>query len=115
MRRRAGVRARPGRATNTVREPPATGGAGAPAEASVNREQRLAELARRREQSQAGGGAERTAKIHAKGCLTARERLELLLDPGSFVEVGVHVTHRSHDFGMEQKRIVGDGVVAGWG
>ena len=81
----------------------------------MNREQRLAELRRRREQSLAGGGQERVAKIHARGCLTARERLDLLLDPGSFVEIGTHVTHRSHDFGMEAKRIVGDGVVAGWG
>ena len=81
----------------------------------MNREQRLAELRRRREQALAGGGPERIAKIHAKGCLTARERVELLCDPGSFVEIGTYVTHRSHDFGMEQRRIVGDGVVAGWG
>jgi len=81
----------------------------------VNREQRLAELRRRREQSLAGGGPERVAKIHQKGCLTARERLELLLDPGSFVEMGAFVTHRARDFGMEARRIVGDGVVAGWG
>jgi acetyl-CoA carboxylase carboxyltransferase component len=81
----------------------------------VNREQRLAELQRRREESLAGGGPERVAKLHARGVLTARERLELLLDPGSFSEIGTHVTHRSHEFGMEKKRIVGDGVVAGWG
>lgn len=81
----------------------------------MNREERLAELRRRREASRAGGGAERIAKIHAKGRLTARERLELLLDPGSFVEVGAFVTHRATDFGMADKRIVGDGVVAGWG
>jgi len=81
----------------------------------MNREQRLAELQRRRQESLAGGGPERVARQHEKGCLTARERLELLLDPGSFVEIGTHVTHRSHDFGMEAKRIVGDGVVAGWG
>jgi propionyl-CoA carboxylase beta chain len=81
----------------------------------LNREQRLAELQKRREQSRLGGGPDRIAKIHEKGCLTARERLELLLDPGSFVEIGTHVTHRSHDFGMDGKRIVGDGVVAGWG
>ena len=67
----------------------------------MNREQRLAELRRRREQALAGGGPERVAKIHAKGCLTARERLELLLDPGSFVEIGTFVTHRAHDFGMD--------------
>jgi propionyl-CoA carboxylase beta chain len=81
----------------------------------MSRETRLAELRARREQALAGGGPERVAKIHAKGCLTARERLELLLDPGSFVEVGTHVTHRCNDFGMDGKRIVGDGVVAGWG
>src|SRR3989454_1962602 len=82
---------------------------------SVNREQRLAELRRRREESLAGGGPERIAKLHAKGCLTARERLDLLVDPGSFVEIGAHVTHRSTAFGMDQKRITGDGVIAGWG
>jgi len=81
----------------------------------VNREQRLEELRRRREQALAGGGAERVAKIHAQGRLTARERLDLLLDPGSLVEVGAHVMHRSREFGMERRRIVGDGVVAGWG
>ena len=81
----------------------------------MNREQRLAELRRRRQESLAGGGPERVAKQHEKGCLTARERLELLLDSGSFVEIGTFVTHRSQDFGMAKRRIVGDGVVAGWG
>jgi len=81
----------------------------------LNREQRLAELRRRREEALAGGGADRIAKIHAKGRLTARERLELLLDPGSFTEIGTFVTHRCADFGMADKRVVGDGVVAGFG
>ena len=81
----------------------------------MNREQRLEELRRRREQSLAGGGPERIEKLHARGALTARERLELLLDPGSFVELGAFVTHRISDFGMDRKRVVGDGVVAGWG
>jgi propionyl-CoA carboxylase beta chain len=81
----------------------------------LNREQRLAELRRRREQSLAGGGPDRIQKIHAQGRLTARERLELLLDPGSLTEVGTHVTHRSNEFGMDRRRVVGDGVVAGWG
>jgi propionyl-CoA carboxylase beta chain len=81
----------------------------------LNREERLAELEKRREQARLGGGPDRIAKIHEKGCLTARERLELLLDPGSFVEIGVHVTHRATDFGMAERRITGDGVVAGWG
>ena len=81
----------------------------------MNREQRLRELRTRREQSLAGGGPERVAKIHARGGLTARERLTLLLDPGSFVEVGAFVTHRSEAPGMAERRITGDGVVAGWG
>src|SRR5206468_10848274 len=95
--------------------PYVTAGAQDPSGGDVNRQQRVAELRRRREQSLAGGGPERVAKLHAKGCLTARERLELLLDPGSFVEIGAFVTHRSTDFGMDEKRITGDGVVAGWG
>jgi len=81
----------------------------------MNRSERLEELRRRRAEALAGGGAERVAKIHARGCLTARERLELLLDAGSFVEIGTHVTHRAREFGMDARRIIGDGVVAGWG
>ena len=81
----------------------------------MNREQRLAELRRRHEQALAGGGPERIAKVHARGRLTARERIELLFDPGSFVEIGTFATHRCVDFGMAEKRITGDGVVAGWG
>ncbi len=81
----------------------------------MDREQRLTELRRRRQQSLEGGGPERVGKIHAQGRLTARERIELLLDPGSFVELGAFVTHRAQDFGMAGRRITGDGVVAGWG
>jgi len=62
-----------------------------------------------------GGGAERTAKQHAAGKLTARERLDLLLDAGSFEEVDRLVTHRCHDFGMERQRIPSDSVVTGFG
>src|SRR5258706_14121095 len=62
-----------------------------------------------------GGGEERVAKQHAAGKLTARERLELLLDPGTFVELDKFVTHRCADFGMEQQKILGDGVVTGYG
>jgi propionyl-CoA carboxylase beta chain len=62
-----------------------------------------------------GGGDERIAKQHAAGKLTARERLELLFDPGTFVEVDKFVTHRSIDFGMEKHKILGDGVVTGYG
>ena len=62
-----------------------------------------------------GGGAERIKKQHDGGKLTARERIDLLLDPGSFVEIDRFVTHRCTDFGMEQQKILGDGVVTGYG
>jgi propionyl-CoA carboxylase beta chain len=62
-----------------------------------------------------GGGAERIAKQHEAGKLTARERLALLLDPGSFVEMDKFVTHRNTDFGMADKKVLGDGVVTGHG
>ena len=62
-----------------------------------------------------GGGQERIDRQHASGKLTARERLNLLLDKGSFVELDRFVTHRSHDFGMEGQRFLGDGVVTGYG
>ncbi|MFM8558375.1 MAG: carboxyl transferase domain-containing protein, partial [bacterium] len=81
----------------------------------MNREQRLAELKRRHDEALAGGGPERVATVHAQGRLPARERLELLFDPGTFTEIGTYVTHRCNDFGMGDKRITGDGVVAGWG
>jgi propionyl-CoA carboxylase beta chain len=84
-------------------------------EERLNRQQRLAELERRRTEALAGGGGDRIAKQHAKGCLTARERVELLVDPGSFNEIGAYVTHRSTDFGMGARRVTGDGVIAGWG
>ena len=62
-----------------------------------------------------GGGEERVAKQHAAGKLTARERLETLLDPGSFEEMDALVVHRCNDFGMDAQRIPGDGVVTGHG
>jgi len=72
-------------------------------------------LRRRREAVLQGGGEERIAKLHADGRLTARERVELFLDPGSFQETGVFVEHRTFDFGMAERRIPGDGVVSGYG
>ncbi len=66
-------------------------------------------------QSSLGGGEARIQRQHAQGKLTARERLELLLDKGTFVELDRFVTHRSTDFGMEEQRIPGDGVVTGYG
>jgi propionyl-CoA carboxylase beta chain len=62
-----------------------------------------------------GGGKERYEKQHQKGKLSARERLEVLLDEGSFEEIGMFVEHRSTDFGMENQKILGDGVVTGYG
>jgi propionyl-CoA carboxylase beta chain len=62
-----------------------------------------------------GGGAERIKKQHEGGKLTARERIDLLLDPESFIEIGRFVTHRCTDFGMETQKVLGDGVVTGYG
>ncbi len=78
-------------------------------------QQRLDTLHRLRSESEQGGGEERVGQQHAKGKLTARERLDLLLDPGSFVELDRFVTHRSTDFGLDKKKILGDGVVTGYG
>ncbi len=75
----------------------------------------IRELERLREQSLLGGGAERLAAQHARGKLSARERIDLLLDEGSFVELGRFVTHRSTDFGLADQKILGDGVVTGYG
>ena len=75
----------------------------------------LAELEERRAAARAGGGAKRVEAQHAKGKLTARERLELLLDEGSFEEFDMFVKHRTTEFGMADMRPDGDGVVTGWG
>jgi propionyl-CoA carboxylase beta chain len=72
-------------------------------------------LAQRRAESELGGGADRLKAQHAKGKLSARERLEALLDEGSFVELDRFVTHRSNDFGLDKSRPYGDGVVTGYG
>src|SRR5262245_63159376 len=73
----------------------------------------LEELERRREAARLGGGERRIEAQHAKGKLTARERIEALLDPGSFEEYDMFVEHRSIDFGMENQKIPGDGVITG--
>ncbi|MCX7644337.1 MAG: acyl-CoA carboxylase subunit beta [Rhodobacteraceae bacterium] len=75
----------------------------------------LAELEARRSVARLGGGERRIAAQHAKGKLTARERIELLLDEGSFEEFDMFVAHRCTDFGMQAERPAGDGVVTGWG
>lgn len=76
---------------------------------------RLDELRRRQEESTLGGGAARIEKQHQKGKLTARERIDLLVDEGSFVELDRFVTHRAIGTGIENDRPPGDGVVTGWG
>lgn len=78
----------------------------------MERFERLKEL---KERALQGGGPKAIEKQHSKGKLTARERLELLLDPGSFVELGTLVTTRATEFGMAEKRFPGDGVVTGFG
>ena len=75
----------------------------------------IAELEKRRQEARNGGGEQRIAAQHAKGKLTARERIEVLLDEGSFEEYDMFVTHRSTEFGMEKQKVAGDGVVTGWG
>ncbi len=76
---------------------------------------KIANLRRIREQARQGGGADRIAKQHAAGKLTARERLDQMLDKGSFREVDALVTHRASGFGVEKTRPYGDGVVTGYG
>jgi propionyl-CoA carboxylase beta chain len=75
----------------------------------------LEELARRAREAELGGGEERIRRQHAAGKLTARERIDLLLDPGTFVEIDKFKTHRCTDFGMADRKIYGDGVVTGYG
>jgi acetyl-CoA carboxylase carboxyltransferase component len=75
----------------------------------------LARLRQLRAEARAGGGEERVARQHAAGKLTARERLDVLLDEDSFHELGMFVTHRSNEFGLGQRRYLGDGVVTGYG
>jgi acetyl-CoA carboxylase carboxyltransferase component len=76
---------------------------------------KIAKLRKLREEARLGGGVERIAKQHAAGKLTARERLELLLDPGSFREMDMLVTHRAVGFGIEKRRPYTDGVITGHG
>jgi len=88
---------------------------------SAKRSERLAALGAREKlaaldaQAELGGGQERVDKQHEEGKLTARERIELLLDPGSFIELDKFKVHRCDDFGMQNRKILGDGVVTGYG
>src|ERR1700676_5036561 len=76
---------------------------------------RLDELRRRHQAAEQGGGAERRARQHQEGKLSARERIELLLDEGSFEELDKLVTPRCRDFGMEEQIVPGDGFITGYG
>jgi propionyl-CoA carboxylase beta chain len=81
----------------------------------MSREKQIQKLKKLREQSLEGGGADRIESQHQRGKLTARERIDLLMDKGSFREVDAFVQHRAHDFGLDRSRYLGDGVVCGWG
>ena len=78
-------------------------------------ESRIEKLRSLKAQARVGGGDERVRRQHEQGKLTARERLDLLLDKGSFHEIDMFVTHRARDFGMEAKKFLSDSVVTGWG
>ena len=78
-------------------------------------EERLQDLRNRKSRSEIGGGQERIDRQHQKGKMTARERIEVLLDEGTFQEIDALVEHRCRDFGMDNDIIPGDGVVTGHG
>ena len=78
-------------------------------------EDKIKELERRNLEAESGGGEKRIEAQHAKGKMTARERIDYLLDEGSFEEIDKFVVHRCYDFGMEKKKSAGDGVVTGYG
>ena len=77
--------------------------------------EKIKQLIEKREQARLGGGEKAIQKQHDKGKYTARERVEMLLDKGSFEEYDMFKEHRCHNFGMEKKQFLGDGVVAGSG
>ena len=76
---------------------------------------KLEHLRSLREESLQGGGAKRLEQQHARGKLSARERLELLLDEESFTELDAFVTHRASEFGLDEELYLGDGVITGFG
>src|SRR5689334_12384913 len=78
-------------------------------------QEKLDELDRKNKESLLGGGERRIEQQHSKGKLTARERVQLLLDEDSFEELGKFVMHRSKDFGLDKEYYLGDGVITGYG
>ncbi len=97
----------------TDKDLPTTGAGGDEPDRTV--EDRIEELRKRRRAAATPGGRDAAKKQHDKGKLTARERLDVLMDKGSFVETDPFAVHRSHDFGMERKRPPGDGIITGYG
>ncbi|MDP9160786.1 MAG: acyl-CoA carboxylase subunit beta [Acidobacteriota bacterium] len=81
----------------------------------MNLDQKLAELKKRNRLAEEGGGTQRRERQHKKGKMSARERIEFLLDDGTFEETDKFVTHRSNDFGMAEQKIYGDGFITGYG
>jgi len=81
----------------------------------MSNSERIQNLRNRKAKSRLGGGPDRIEAQHQKGKLTARERLDLLLDKGSFRETDAFVVHRTHDFGLDEQKYTGDSVVTGWG
>jgi propionyl-CoA carboxylase beta chain len=81
----------------------------------VSTAEKLQRLLALREEARQGGGVDRIEQQHARGKLSARERLELLLDEGSFTEIDAFVMHRATDFGLDERRYLGDGVITGFG
>ena len=77
--------------------------------------EKIKQLIAKREQAKLGGGQKAIDKQHARGKYTARERIDMLVDEGSFEEYDMFKLHRCHNFGMEKKQIAGDGMVTGYG
>src|SRR5262249_48851417 len=81
----------------------------------MNLDEKFQLLQTKQGEAELGGGSERIQQQHERGKMTARERIQFFLDEGSFVELDKFVTHRCSDFGMQEKKFLGDGVVAGYG
>src|SRR5258708_22336545 len=78
-------------------------------------EEKIAELKRRDQLAEEGGGAQRRERQHKEGKMSARERIDFLLDEGTFEETDKLVTHRCNDFGMAEQKLYGDGFITGYG
>src|ERR1035437_3451298 len=78
-------------------------------------EEQFKEFEKKNDLAELGGGLDKIAKQHKAGRNTARERIAMLLDPNTFVEMDKMVTHRCHDFGMSKNKVLGDGMVTGYG